>query len=97
MAHFYNLNLRRQTVSDLYRKLWHEHNMDAIIMPPAPYTAVPLDSWSTASYTAIFNLLDYPSMVIPVGAVSEYDAIDNISNAKYGKADEELYRKCKIF
>jgi amidase len=64
-------------------------------MPPAPYTAVPLDSWSTASYTAIFNLLDYPAFVIPVGTVDSLDIRDSVANAKYGDDDAELYKKCK--
>ncbi|KAH8892804.1 amidase [Thozetella sp. PMI_491] len=90
---YFKLNQRRQAIWETYRELWKEHNMDAIIMPPAPYTAVPLDSWSTASYTAIFNLLDYPSMVVPVGTVGDEDVVDNISNAACGEKDQELYRK----
>lgn len=95
MEEYFDLNQRRQAISMAYAKLWSSYKIDAIIMPPAPYTAVPLDSWSTASYTALFNLLDYPSIVIPVGSVTNEDIEDGISNAVYGEADTELYKKCK--
>ncbi|KAH8649195.1 amidase [Xylariales sp. PMI_506] len=94
MSGYYELNRRRQAVWESYRKLWrsHEGGIDAVIMPPAPHTAVPLDAWSTASYTAIFNLLDYPAMTIPVGTVKAEDLADEASNAVYGEADQSLYK-----
>lgn len=91
---YFALNARRQLVSKAYLDLWLENNLDGILMPPAPYTAVPLDSWSTASYTATFNLLDYPAFVLPVGKVNHLDVADSGSNAKYGDVDSTLYKNC---
>ncbi|RDW71571.1 hypothetical protein BP6252_08134 [Coleophoma cylindrospora] len=93
MEEYYSLNKLRYSITEKYTELWRDHNIDAILMAPAPYTAVPLDSWSTASYTAIFNILDYPSLVIPVGHVEHTDMVDDISNALYGDADAQLYQK----
>lgn len=61
------------------------------MMPPAPHTAVPLDTWDTASYTSIWIYLDYPAVVLPVGSVQESDSADESSNAGYGPEDERVY------
>ena len=63
-------------------------------MPPAPHTAVPLDKWTTATYTGLWNYLDYPAIVLPVDTVCEFDIVDDPGNAKYGAEDDRLYRLC---
>lgn len=93
---YFALSARRQVVSNAYFELWREKNLDAILMPPAPHTAVPLDSWSTISYTAVFNLLDYPAFTIPVGKVGRQDVVDSVSHAKFGPTDVALYKKCRF-
>ena len=95
MEKYFELNKRRQTIMETYSTLWRDLQIDAIIMPPAPNTAMPHDSWSSFTYTALFNLLDYPGIVIPVGSVSTSDQMDDVSNALYGEVDAKLYQKCK--
>ncbi|CAN9441517.1 unnamed protein product [Alternaria alternata] len=63
----------------------------AILMPPAPHTAVPLDHWTTASYTGLWNYLDFPAVVIPVDDVAASDALDKTITAKYGPEDAKVY------
>lgn len=63
-------------------------------MPVAQHTAVPLDQWSTASYTGLWNYLDYPAIVIPVDTVCESDVVDDASHAKYGDGDARMYSLC---
>lgn len=63
-------------------------------MPPAPHTAVPLDTWKTATYTGLWNYLDYPAVVIPVDMVRDSDFADDLGTAKYGAADAEVYGLC---
>lgn len=75
-------------------RLLRDNDLDAILMPAAPHTAVPLDEWNDASYTGIWNYLDYPAIVIPVDEVSDADQADDSSNAKYGPADRKLYNLC---
>lgn len=65
------------------------------MMPPAPHTAVPLDCWTKAAYTFLWNYLDYPAVVIPVDEVRDLDLADDLSNAEFGPDDEELYRLCR--
>ncbi|KAG6827461.1 hypothetical protein H0H92_011700 [Tricholoma furcatifolium] len=43
--------------------------VDAIIAPVAPFTAAPHGKVLTASYTVVWNTLDYPAVVIPVSKV----------------------------
>jgi amidase len=91
---FFDLNVRRQAAARNYLKLFRNNGIDAILMPPAPHTAVPLDKWTTATYTGLWNYLDYPAIVIPVDTVCESDVVDDLSNAKYGAEDARVYSLC---
>ncbi|KAL6803499.1 amidase signature domain-containing protein [Trichoderma sp. SZMC 28012] len=89
---FFDLNVRRAEVANTYCRFFRDNNLDAILMPPAPHTALPLDTWTTVTSTGLWNYLDYPAVVVPVDAVTDSDSIDDISNAKYGLQDAELYK-----
>ncbi|KAJ4349961.1 uncharacterized protein N0V89_008582 [Didymosphaeria variabile] len=89
---FFDLNVRRQAAARDYQRLFHSNGIDAILMPPAPHTALPPDQWTSATYTGLWNYLDYPAIVIPVDMVRPSDVADDISNAKYGAEDSRLYR-----
>jgi amidase len=95
MLHYFALNAKRHEIAKHYAsEIWAKNELEAIIMPPAPYTAVPHDEWATATYTVIWNLLDYPAFLIPVGEVEEGDVVDE--NVKYGEGDEAVYKLCKF-
>jgi amidase len=89
------LNVRRVAAAKSYLALFHEHGLDAILMPPAASTALPLDTWSSLSYTGIWNYLDFPAIVIPVDRVRQEDFADDSSNAKFGPHDEKAYSHCR--
>ncbi|KAJ3576037.1 hypothetical protein NPX13_g3837 [Xylaria arbuscula] len=91
LQHFFDLNVRRAAAAKTYRDLFRDNNLDVILMPPAPHTAVPLDTWSTASYTGLWNYLDYPAVVIPVDQVRQEDFADDLSNAEFGAEDAKVY------
>ncbi|KAJ4304626.1 hypothetical protein N0V90_000152 [Kalmusia sp. IMI 367209] len=91
---FFDLNVRRQAAARNYLDLFRSNNIDAILMPPAPHTALPLDTWTTITYTGLWNYLDYPAVVIPVDTVCESDLADDLSNAKYGAEDARMYSLC---
>ncbi|KAJ2996299.1 hypothetical protein NUW58_g1013 [Xylaria curta] len=88
---FFDLNVRRAKAAKSYLELFRDNNLDAILMPPAPHTAVPLDTWSTITYTGLWNYLDYPAVVIPIDRVREEDSADDVSHAKFGEEDTRLY------
>lgn len=87
----FDLNHRRTEAAKTYLKLFRDNDLDVILMPPAPHTAVPLDCWTKAAYTSLWNYLDYPAIVIPVDQVQDTDLVDELGNAKFGSNDEQLY------
>ena len=50
-------NLRGEII-DSWRKLWVEHNLDAVISPSAQSTAVEHDQYGWPAYSLLLNLLD---------------------------------------
>lgn len=93
---FFALNVRRAEAAKIYHRFFLDNNIDAILMPPAPHTAVTLDNWTTATYTGLWNYLDFPAIVVPVDTVRECDVADDVSNAKFGPDDAKLYGLCKF-
>jgi amidase len=92
---YFDLNVRRAEAAKTYLRLFCDNSIDAILMPPAPHTALPWNTWTTATYTGLWNYLDYPAVVIPVDKVRESDLADDLSNAKNGSEDARLYSLCK--
>ena len=92
---FFELSAARHEIQDQYHKLWAAHDIDAILTPPAPHTAVPLDEWLSISYTCIWNLMDYPACIIPTGRVRSSDLKDDLSEAKHGGMDKQTYAFCE--
>ncbi|KAF2211253.1 hypothetical protein CERZMDRAFT_85443 [Cercospora zeae-maydis SCOH1-5] len=89
---FFELNAARGRIQQAYHKLWLANKLDGILIPGAPTTATPHDTWGPISYTALWNLLDYPAVILPTGRVASTDAADDLSNAKHGEADERNYK-----
>ncbi|ETS73842.1 hypothetical protein PFICI_14788 [Pestalotiopsis fici W106-1] len=88
---FFNLNDRRSKAAKAYLKLFCDNQIDAIIMPPSQHTALPLDCWKTATYTSLWNYLDFPAVVIPVDEVADIDHADDLTRAEFGAEDKEMY------
>lgn len=91
---YFDLNVRRKEAARTYLRLFLDNKIDAIMMPPAAHTAVPLDTWTTATYTGLWNYLDYPALTIPVDEVTDLDRADDPSNATNGDQDRKVYSLC---
>lgn len=52
------LNVKRAEIQETWRKVWTEHQLDAVIGPGAQNTAVEHDQYGPAPYTALLNFLD---------------------------------------
>ncbi|TCD65745.1 hypothetical protein EIP91_002229 [Steccherinum ochraceum] len=65
--------------------------VDAIISPVAPYAAPPHGKSSDAAYTAVFNVLDYPSCVFPVTRVDPVKDAKKPPHKFISTADKENY------
>ena len=92
---YFELNAARSKVKAAFQAFWLEHRLDALLYPPASTTATPLDEWKCITYTMLWNLLDYPAVIIPTGRVCEADSADGIENAAFGPEDKENYKLCK--
>lgn len=90
-----DINASRAYYLQLYNDLWETHNLDLIMLPPAPHTAIPHDAWQFIVYTGIWNFVDCPAMVLPVGAVDERDVLDDRS--QFGELDEAYYSLCRSY
>jgi amidase len=96
LPEFISLNANRSRIQEAYTKLWLEHDLDAILCPPAPTTATPLDRWDSITYTMLWNFLDYPSCILPVGKVSSADIAGSVTDAKHGERDQANFSMCKF-
>jgi amidase len=90
---YFRLNHQRNIAISDFNKLWLANDLDVILTVPAPHTAVPFDQWNVTTYTALYNLLDCPACVIPVGKVSGQDLKGNLF--KYGEIDKITYDLCE--
>uniref|UniRef100_A0A0R3PIH5 Amidase domain-containing protein n=1 Tax=Angiostrongylus costaricensis TaxID=334426 RepID=A0A0R3PIH5_ANGCS len=92
-AYISNLDDLRYTNErcDVYKKefiaYWKSLELDALICPSFPVPAVPHRFPSKMSmavtYTALFNLLDFPAGVVPVGKVTVKDDEDLVNESTY--------------
>lgn len=77
----WDVQLEKYNYQREHMEYWNRQNtehgrIDGIIMPVAPHAAVTHNDYSYYGYTSIINLLDYSSVVVPVGFASpEVDPI----------------------
>lgn len=93
---YFELNAARRRTQAAFQQFWLQNRLDALLYPGAPTTATPLDEWSAITYTMLWNLLDYPALIIPTGKVCDSDIADGIENATFGPQDQKNYSLCKI-
>ncbi|KAG6888252.1 hypothetical protein C0995_009453 [Termitomyces sp. Mi166 len=65
--------------------------VDAIIAPVAPFTAVPHGRNSNEEYTMVWNVLDYPALVIPVSTVDPVLDIKKPAHQFLSDLDKLIY------
>jgi amidase len=80
---------QREELAQQVLNVWRENELDAIVMPLHNTVAPPVDTWASGSYLAIWNLLPYPSIVLPFGKADEQQ------DAAFEMADPNLEPKCK--
>ncbi|SGZ54586.1 CIC11C00000000554 [Sungouiella intermedia] len=78
-------------------EIFTKNNIDVLITPPSPSTAPPHDTYGIAPYTSMWNLVDYPALVIPYGKVeTSYEATAEYEphlEGIYSKYDPEVFSK----
>ncbi|TFK38849.1 amidase signature domain-containing protein [Crucibulum laeve] len=65
--------------------------VDAVISPSAPFVAPPHGLNTYANYTMIWNVLDYPALVIPVSKVDQTLDTKQSAHTFYGTEDQANY------
>ncbi|EMC96862.1 hypothetical protein BAUCODRAFT_492129 [Baudoinia panamericana UAMH 10762] len=74
-----------------FQQAWDEAKIDCLLCPVAPQAAVPHDFPVWWGYTSLFNLLDYPSVVMPVKGVKVDQKLDE-KDASYQPRDNPFDR-----
>ncbi|KAJ4369968.1 hypothetical protein N0V83_005732 [Neocucurbitaria cava] len=71
----FDMNMERAGICRKWREVVVEEKLDAVLGCGYQATAVPHDTFGTPVYTALQNLLNYPSGILPIGkANKELDA-----------------------
>ncbi|KAI3330760.1 amidase [Ustulina deusta] len=92
---YWQLNRRKWELQQQYLEKWNatrcnqsNQPVDVVIMPPMPHTSVPHRSCRWVGYTKVWNVLDYPAIVIPGGRVRDQDVHSNWSFEPRNALDE---------
>jgi amidase len=77
---YWKLNRRKFDLQQRYLDKWNNirssktgRQVDVLLMPPMPHTAVPHRSCRWVGYTKVWNFLDYSALVLPGVEVSQTD------------------------
>ncbi|KAI8628549.1 amidase [Xylariaceae sp. FL1651] len=80
---YWQLNKKKWDLQQQYLDKWNSirwsrgcQPVDVVIMPPMPHSSVPHGSCRWVGYTKVWNVLDYPAIVIPGGTVCAQDVSD---------------------
>ncbi|KAL8369757.1 hypothetical protein RB595_000206 [Gaeumannomyces hyphopodioides] len=94
LADTWALNLRRDEYRDAYYRLVRERGVDVILCPAYVGAAAKCGTGQHILYTALWNMLDYPSVTFQTG-VSVDPAVDVVDAAYKPRSphDEAEYRK----
>ena len=85
----FDLNVAAGGYAAAWNSVWVDNQLDVILCPSAQTTAVVHDDFGVPIYTAVWNLLEYPAIVLPVGKVSSIKlggAFDLERESQYDKS-----------
>lgn len=76
------LEEQKYTLQSKFLKQWLDTRIDALLMPITPWVGYKPKTWVRSrqwlGYTAMFNLLNYAAVTVPIGkADRELDAVGN--------------------
>ncbi|OBS23112.1 hypothetical protein FPOA_03671 [Fusarium poae] len=94
------LNVKARSFRESFRNAWDDtalhtttgRPVDALICPSAPAVGYPHDFNVYWGYTSLFNLLDYPSVILPVSGF-KVNAQDDPVNSDYKPLETNPYDK----
>jgi Asp-tRNA(Asn)/Glu-tRNA(Gln) amidotransferase A subunit family amidase len=96
---YWQLNKQKLAAQKRYLDLWNStksaktgKQVDILLTPVMPHSAVPHRKCRWVGYTKVFNFVDYPAVVIPAGHVSkelDSDAADSMGSYQPRNALDE--------
>ncbi|KAJ9139431.1 Amidase [Pleurostoma richardsiae] len=77
---YWQLNRRKWALQQAYLEKWKAvcspttgRPVDVVLMPAMPHTAVPHRACRWVGYTKVWNMLDYPALIVPADKVGPED------------------------
>lgn len=74
----------------LWNDIWVQNKLDIIMAPSAQTTALPHDCFGVVHYTMVWNLLQWPGLIVPLGKADK-----EIDREELAKPDPESGRVCE--
>lgn len=96
LEELFELNNAMHELQFAMNRWWHEtfeNEFDVLLCPAAPHVAVKHDMYSNFQYTMLWNCVDYPAGVIPVGKVDKSIDVADPSYESRNEEDAENYSK----
>ena len=75
-----------------FQRAWDAHDIDCILCPSAPMAGSPHDFPIWWGYTTLWNLLDYPSIIMPIKDF-KINAVDDPKDLSYQPRDNPYDRR----
>ena len=94
------LNVQLAEYKSAFQTAWDAQDFDVILCPCAPMAGVPNDFPVWWGYTTVWNMLDYPSVVMPVKEfkiASATDPKDEAYQPRENGWDRRNWEVCKYF
>lgn len=92
-------NTQQAAFKAAFQVAWDEHEIDCIMCPCAPMVGVPHDFPVWWGYTTLWNLLDYPSIIMPVKDFkinAGDDPKDVLYKARDNAFDQRNWELCEL-
>ncbi|KAL4901432.1 hypothetical protein BDW74DRAFT_187668 [Aspergillus multicolor] len=64
--------------------------IDALLWVTAPHTAVPFDKYTYLGFTGLFNLIDWPAMVLTLGMFADKNMDEKVEIPPFNALDAEI-------
>jgi len=90
----WSLNARKGAFQKQMLDRWREAKIDLAICPAGPHTAVLPGDWYSDHYTVVWNVVDYPTVIIPFSTVKpevDQEDVDFVPLSSDDKSVQAMY------
>lgn len=86
-------NFKKQQLQKEMLDRWTAAGVDVVMCPVGAHTALRPREWTNDSYTVVWNAMDYPAVVVPVGHVDPVKDPRDVLEKPVSDIDEEFYAR----